>query len=75
MPVTKAKKTTKGTKAPPPRMTFAEAMRELEKAGSAQTKKTYARHGAKEPMFGVSFAMSELAGRLRRQAPGSAAPS
>ncbi len=32
-----------------------EVMRELEKAGSAQTKKTYARHGAKEPMFGVLF--------------------
>ena len=38
------------------RMSLAEAMRELEKAGSAQTRKTYARHGAKEPMFGVSFA-------------------
>jgi hypothetical protein len=43
-------------KAPPPRMTLAETMRELEKAGSAQTRKTYARHGAEEPMFGVSFA-------------------
>jgi 3-methyladenine DNA glycosylase AlkD len=43
-------------KAPPPRMTLAEAMRELEKAGSAQTRKTYTRHGATEPMFGVSFA-------------------
>lgn len=31
-------------------------MAELEKAGSAQTRKTYARHGAQEPMFGVSFA-------------------
>lgn len=40
----------------PPRMTLAEAMRELEKAGSAQTRKTYTRHGAPEPMFGVSFA-------------------
>jgi 3-methyladenine DNA glycosylase AlkD len=38
------------------RMSLAEVMRELEKAGSAQTRKTYARHGAKEPMFGVSFA-------------------
>jgi len=37
-------------------MTVAEAMRELEKAGSAQTRKTYARHGAEGPMFGVSFA-------------------
>ena len=38
------------------RMTLAETMSALEKAGSAQTRKTYARHGAKEPMFGVSFA-------------------
>ena len=44
-------------KAPPaPRMTLIEAMTTLEKAGSAQTRKTYARHGAQEPMFGVSFA-------------------
>lgn len=33
-----------------------EVMAELEKSGSAQTRKTYARHGAQEPMFGVSFA-------------------
>jgi hypothetical protein len=39
------------------RMTLAEAMHALEKAGSAQTRKTYARHGAEEPMFGVSFAV------------------
>ena len=39
-----------------PRMTVAEVMRELKRAGSAQTRKTYARHGAQEPMFGVSFA-------------------
>jgi len=38
-------------------MSLAETLRELEKAGSAQTRKTYARHGAKEPMFGVSFAV------------------
>jgi len=37
-------------------MSLAETMRTLEKAGSAQTRKTYARHGAEEPMFGVSFA-------------------
>ncbi len=36
-------------------MRLDEVMRALEKAGSAQTKKTYARHGAKEPMFGVLF--------------------
>jgi 3-methyladenine DNA glycosylase AlkD len=39
-----------------PRVSFAEAMQALEKAGSAQTRKTYLRHGAEEPLFGVSFA-------------------
>jgi 3-methyladenine DNA glycosylase AlkD len=48
--------TKKAPKAPAARMTLAEAMRALEKAGSAQTRKTWLRHGAKEPMFGVSFA-------------------
>ena len=43
-------------KASASRMTLAETMAALEKAGSAQTRKTYARHGAQEPMFGVSFA-------------------
>jgi len=38
------------------RMTLAATMAALEKAGSAQTRKTYARHGAAEPMFSVSFA-------------------
>jgi 3-methyladenine DNA glycosylase AlkD len=37
-------------------MTLDEAMLELERAGSAQTRKTYGRHGAQGPMFGVSFA-------------------
>lgn len=31
-------------------------MKLLEKAGSEQTRRTYRRHGAKDPMFGVSFA-------------------
>ena len=44
------------TKTPPARMTLAETMSALEKAGSAQARKTYAQHGATEPMFGVSFA-------------------
>jgi len=43
-------------KAAPTRMTLAEALAALENAGSAQTRKTYARHGATGPMFGVSFA-------------------
>ena len=42
------------------RMTLAETMRALEQAGSAQTRKTWARHGAQEPMFGVSFAALKL---------------
>ena len=46
----------KPMKASASRMSLAEAMSALQKAGSAQTKKTYARHGAEEPMFGVSFA-------------------
>jgi hypothetical protein len=37
-------------------MTLAETMASLESAGSAQARKTYTRHGAREPMFGVSFA-------------------
>ena len=59
MSTTKASQKTiarKTSKAPVKRMTLDETMRELEKAGSAQTRKTYARHGATEPMFGVSFA-------------------
>jgi 3-methyladenine DNA glycosylase AlkD len=44
------------TKTAAARMTLEETMRALEKAGSAQTRKTYLRHGAQEPMFGVSFA-------------------
>ncbi|MCE9593015.1 MAG: DNA alkylation repair protein [Planctomycetes bacterium] len=52
-----AKTPSKRSAAPPAkRMSPAETMRALEKAGSAQTRKTYLRHGAKEPMFGVSFA-------------------
>ncbi len=38
------------------RMSLDEVMEALEKAGTAQTKKIYARHGAREPMFGVQFA-------------------
>jgi hypothetical protein len=52
---TRAAKSAK-PKAAAPRMTLAEAMKTLEKAGTAQARKTYARHGATEPMFGVSFA-------------------
>jgi 3-methyladenine DNA glycosylase AlkD len=53
---TKSPAAPKPKKAPAARMSLTEAMSALEKAGSAQTKKTYARHGAAEPMFGVAFA-------------------
>jgi 3-methyladenine DNA glycosylase AlkD len=43
-------------KAPAARQSLAETMTQLEKAGSEQTRKTYARHGVTQPMFGVSFA-------------------
>lgn len=47
-------------------MTLDEVMATLEKAGSAQTKKTYLRHGAKEPLFGVQFAtLKDLSKKLR----------
>lgn len=37
-------------------MTLHEAMARLEAAGTAQNRKIYARHGAREPLFGVSYA-------------------
>jgi 3-methyladenine DNA glycosylase AlkD len=52
--------TNKSSKAVPQRMTLKQVMLALEEAGSAQTRKTYARHGAPEPMFGVSFATLKL---------------
>ena len=53
---TKTPPARKSAKPAAPRMTLAQTMSALEKAGSAQTRKTYTRHGAAEPMFGVSFA-------------------
>jgi 3-methyladenine DNA glycosylase AlkD len=73
MPTTKASKPVpvskkpakKPAKAPAARMDLAEAMRTLEKAGTAQARKIYARHGATEPMFGVSFAtLKELTKKI-----------
>ena len=53
-------------KTQPARMTLDETMSALEKAGSAQTRKTYARHGATELMFGVSFAtLKTMVKRIR----------
>jgi 3-methyladenine DNA glycosylase AlkD len=41
-------------------------MRELEKAGTEQARKTYRRHGAVDPMFGVSFAtLKEMVKRIK----------
>jgi len=36
-------------------MTYKEVMKELERLGTAQTKKTWANHGAKEPFWGVKI--------------------
>lgn len=36
--------------------TLSEVMEQLKAAGTAQNRKSYARHGAAEPMFGVSYA-------------------
>ncbi len=45
-------------------MTLAQTLQQLEAAGSAQTRKTYARHGAGPKMFGVSYA---VLGKLTKQ--------
>jgi 3-methyladenine DNA glycosylase AlkD len=41
------------TKSAPARMTLKDVMSELKRLGSEQTKKTFLRHGAREPYFGV----------------------
>jgi 3-methyladenine DNA glycosylase AlkD len=47
-------------------MSLGDVMRALEEAGSAQTRKTYARHGAAGPMFGVAFGtLGALQKRIR----------
>jgi 3-methyladenine DNA glycosylase AlkD len=47
-------------------MSLAEVMKFLEKSGSEQTRKTYTRHGATGPMFGVAFGtLSALQKRIR----------
>jgi 3-methyladenine DNA glycosylase AlkD len=48
-------------------MTYDEVMQSLEKAGTAQNQKIFAKHGAHEPMFGVSWAhMGTLTKRIKR---------
>lgn len=56
MPATKSPAKKPAKKPAATRMTLAEVMQALEKAGSEQTRKTYTRHGVPGPMFGVSFA-------------------
>lgn len=41
-------------------MLLEEVMQQLEKYGTEQNRKTYKNHGAKEPLFGVSFANLKL---------------
>lgn len=43
-----------------PRLSFDETMAALEAAGTAQARRTYKRHGASDPMFGVSFATLQV---------------
>lgn len=45
-------------------MTLSQTLQRLEAAGSAQARKTYARHGAGPKMFGVSFS---FLGKLTKQ--------
>ena len=48
-------------------MTLEETMRELERLGTEQTRKTYGRHGAPQPLFGVSYAdLGKLTKRIKR---------
>lgn len=47
-------------------MNFDQVLRELEALGTAQNRKVYARHGAGENMFGVSFAnLGKLQKRIK----------
>ncbi|MCY1019805.1 DNA alkylation repair protein [Pyxidicoccus sp. MSG2] len=50
-------------------MDLQETMRELESLGSEQTRKTFLRHGASEPLFGVKFGdLEKLRKRIRTNA-------
>jgi 3-methyladenine DNA glycosylase AlkD len=59
-----AKKTASPRAAARGREALGAVLEALEKAGTAQNRKIYARHGAEEPLFGVSFA--ELKKLVRR---------
>jgi hypothetical protein len=63
--IAKQRRSTIDARQPAATMTLSEAMRALEQAGSEQTRKTYARHGATGPMFGVSVAtLKQLVKRI-----------
>ncbi|AUX43938.1 hypothetical protein SOCE26_053940 [Sorangium cellulosum] len=48
-------------------MDFTDVMSELERLGTEQNRKVYRRHGATDPLFGVSFAhMNALEKRIKR---------
>lgn len=62
----KVRPTAKAKKTQGEPMSLSQVMQALEKAGSEQTRKTYTRHGAKGPMFGVSFGtLGTLQKRIR----------
>ncbi len=47
-------------------MQLVEVLEQLEAAGTAQNRKIYARHGAAEPMFGVSYAvLNKIAKKIK----------
>lgn len=51
-------------------MTLTQTLQQLEAAGSAQTRKTYARHGVGSKMFGVSYAvLGKLTKQIKRDHP------
>lgn len=61
----RAAKSAAGAKGDPQGWTLERTMKALEAAGTEQTRKTYARHGAEGPMFGVSFAaLKELVKKI-----------
>lgn len=48
-------------------MNLEQVMHELEQMGSVQTRKTYKRHGFKEPMYGVKIAdLKKLVKKIKK---------
>ncbi|AIK38509.1 hypothetical protein BG07_4909 [Bacillus pseudomycoides] len=49
-------------------MILEEVMHQLEECGTEQNRKTYKNHGAKEPLFGVSFAnLKQLKKKIKKE--------